>query len=158
MVTRYALYTQARARAQRYAARAFADSVHTGLEYGDDVLAALQEAEDATLWDFLHSNPRAAAVYAARRWWAREKDAERERLRDQLRAADDRWRGIIMPFYEAGCPGASSRHPAIMAGRDLQLRIDAALGAWDADWRDGLLRIEARHTTRGTEAELRRVA
>jgi hypothetical protein len=158
MVTRYALYTQARARAQRYAARAFADSVHTGLEYGDDVLAALQEAEDATLWDFLHSNPRAAAVYAARRWWAREKDAERERLTAELRAADERWRGIIMPFYEAGCPGASSHHPAIMAGRDLQLRIDAALGAWDADWRDGLLRIEARHTTRGTEAELRRVA
>lgn len=157
-MNRYQMYQQARARAQRYAARAFADSVHTGLEYGDDVLTALQDAEDAAFWDFLRSNPRAAAVYAARRWWAREKDAERERLTAELRAADERWRGIIMPFYEAGCPGASSHHPAIMAGRDIQLRIDAAVMAWDADWRDGLLRIEARHTTRREATELRRAA
>jgi hypothetical protein len=156
MTTRYARYKQARARAQRYAARAFADSVHTGLEYGDDVLGALQDAEDAAFWDFLHANPRAAAVYAARRWWAREKDAERERLTADLRAADDRWRGIIMPFYEAGCPGASSRHPAIMAGRDIQQRIDAAVMAWDADWRAALLALAA-HTTHETST-LRRAA
>jgi hypothetical protein len=157
MVTRYALYKQARARARRYAARAFADSVHTGLEYGDDVLGALQEAEAELWWSFLEANPRAAAVYAARRWWAREKDAERERLTAELRAADDRWRGIIMPFYEAGCPGASSRHPAVMAGRDIQQRIDAELAAWDADWRAALLALEARHTRREA-TELRRAA
>ena len=157
MVTRYDLYKQARARAQRYAARAFADSVHTGLEYGTDTLAALQDAEDAAFWHLLRGNVCAAAVYAARRWWAREKDAERERLTAELRAADDRWRGIIMPFYEAGCPGASSRHPAIMAGRDIQQRIDAELGAWDADWRAALLALAARHTTHETST-LRRAA
>jgi hypothetical protein len=152
MATRYAIYQQARARARRYAARAFADSVHTGLEYGDDTLAALQEAEDAAFWHLLRGNVCAAAVYAARRWWAREKDAERERLTADLRAADDRWRGIVMPWYEAGCPGASSRHPAVMAGRDIQQRIDAELAAWDVDWREALLALAARHTRRNSAA------
>jgi hypothetical protein len=62
-----------------------------------------------------------------------------------------------MPFYEAGCPGASSRHPAVMAGRDIQQRIDAELAAWDADWRAALLALEARHTRREA-TELRRAA
>ena len=155
-MNRYQMYQQARARAQRYAARAFADSVHTGLEYGDDVLAALQDAEDAAFWHLLRGNVCAAAVYAARRWWAREKDAERERLTADLRAADDRWRPLIMRWFDEGCPGGGN-HPAALAGRDIQQRIDAAVMAWDADWRAGLLRIEARHTRREA-TELRRAA
>lgn len=156
-MNRYQMYQQARARAQRYAARAFADSVHTGLEYGDDVLAALQDAEADAFWQLLRGNVCAAAVYAARRWWAREKDAERERLTAELRAADDRWRGLILPWYEGGCIGGGN-HPAAVAGRDLEQRTNVAMAAWDADWRAALLALERAHTTRRETIHLRRAA
>ena len=157
MTSRYALYVAARARREHYAARAFADSVHTGLEYGDLTLQALHDAEAEALVAWLRHDVRAAAVYAARRWWAREADRERTRLTWQLRDADARWHGVVMPWCEAGCIGASSRHPAVMAGRDIQQRIDAAASAWDADWRAALLALERAYTQR-TEAGLRRAA
>lgn len=156
MTSRYALYVAARDRHRRYAMRAFADSVRTGTEGTDDRLHELADAEYEAFHHLLRGNPCAAAVYAAKRWWARESGAERDRVWDALHEADARWH-IVLAWYDAGCPG-SGQHPAAQINRDLQQREDAAMAAWDADWRAALLALERAHTTRRETTGLRRAA
>lgn len=154
----YARYLAALRREADYNGAAFSESVLTGVEYGD-LMPNVLAADTAAAWEaWLRHDVRAAAVYAARRWWAREADRERTRLTWQLREADARWHGVVMPWYEAGCIGASSRHPAVMAGRDIQQRIDAAASAWDADWRAALLALERAYTQRTQNAALAEAA